>query len=54
MRHFGVSFLCRANSSEKKYYFLFCFNKKIGAVFLFAAEAQFDYLALPSELMCEV
>ena len=32
------------------------FQQKIGAVFLFAAEseAQFDYLALPSELMCEV
>ena len=31
-------------------------STKIGAVFLFAAEseAQFDYLALPSELMCEV
>ena len=29
-------------------------STKIGAVFLFAAEAQFDYLALPSELMCKV
>ena len=47
---FFGNFLCRANSSEKKYYLLFCFNQKIGAVFLFAAEAQFDYLALPSEV----